>query len=101
VCGPEEIVLVGLVLLLATFTEATRLLSSTAVQTIRAGAPFWFTPWLYATARYYTATADKETLPMLLTVEKVIILKTVDLFAHAPAEILMEIAVPAGATIFT
>ncbi|MCB0105926.1 MAG: cyclic nucleotide-binding domain-containing protein, partial [Caldilineaceae bacterium] len=78
------------------------------LQTIRAGAPFWFTPWLYATALYYTTTADKETLPMLLTVEKVMILKTVDLFAHAPAEILMEIAgllqeiaVPAGATIFT
>jgi hypothetical protein len=45
---------------------------------------------------------------MLLTIEKVIILKTVDIFANTPDEILVEIAgllkestAPAGATIFT
>jgi CRP/FNR family cyclic AMP-dependent transcriptional regulator len=44
---------------------------------------------------------------MLLTIEKVMILKTVDIFAHAPDEILVDLAAllkeietPAGATIF-
>jgi ATP:ADP antiporter, AAA family len=52
-------------------------------------------------------TDDKGGASMLLTVEKVMILKTVDIFAHAPADILVDIAallketeMEAGATIF-
>jgi hypothetical protein len=53
------------------------------------------------------AGAHQEDPTMLLTIEKMLILKTIDIFANTPDEILAELAallkelaVPAGATVF-